>query len=747
MKKLFAVLMCLVLLACTAFSFAEDAPDWMNDPNASNAVENVTDVTVYDSVDNAGVIVNTDRPDDPTRQELVTYSYTPLDAILIIDVSGSMDRADDNTGRTLLDYAKIAADSFTSALLSINPASRIGIVSFSDSAAQVTNLLGKNDTDRLSYSVGALQTIGRTNTGDGFRNASEMLRSQGMDGRRRMVIMLTDGQANEGSGDPIQYTIQQGRECASQGYVYTIGMIGGLSESEKAETRRALNANYETRYFELDFDQVADAGSQITMITSSIAYAASSAETVNDAGNIMTRDIYQVSVGPAYNIRITAPTGDYLSSFPEDTRYTAGFGTISQVDQNKHIALFDDNYEIDLRGTGNEKSSYSIRSIHGPDMQERVLLSDSGWSHESIGRHITLSGGGISVTESGYNCTDIYARDWYGNPVAGLQNAATAMLRENTQVLSAPYGNAAVIGKLLASDRIWVLTESDDRQFYFISYTDDPGNVCRGWIPESVLNGTPDGFVPMLSWLSADYQTVAGTDARFAPDQTASVAFRIAENSPVRVLHCERSADGEIWAYVSEANGNNLRYGYIPASAIAGFGIDVPADFQLGHNINQSTETLHFAPISIAGGQKLKVFSAPSEASWRGAKGKAAVATNGEVRAIGWVSNRWLLIQYDTNNGNCRVGYVASAEMKPQVQQLPLIPLRAVPAEIVNACALTDDPFNGSETIVNLAPGTAVTYLSSYYDSYSLGSLAYIETTVKGQRVRGFVPAYCVEQK
>ena len=143
MKKLFAVLMCLVLLACTAFSFAEDAPDWMNDPNASNAVENVTDVTVYDSVDNAGVIVNTDRPDDPTRQELVTYSYTPLDAILIIDVSGSMDRADDNTGRTLLDYAKIAADSFTSALLSINPASRIGIVSFSDSAAQVTNLLGK----------------------------------------------------------------------------------------------------------------------------------------------------------------------------------------------------------------------------------------------------------------------------------------------------------------------------------------------------------------------------------------------------------------------------------------------------------------------------------------------------------------------------------------------------------------------------------------------------------------------------
>ena len=61
-------------------------------------------------------------------------------------------------------------------------------------------------------------------------------------------------------------------------------------------------------------------------------------------------------------------------------------------------------------------------------------------------------------------------------------------------------------------------------------------------------------------------------------------------------------------------------------------------------------------------------------------------------------------------------------------------------------CVLTDDPVNGAERIADLQPGTPVTYLSTYADSYGYSSMAYIETTVGNQPVRGFVPVYCVQQ-
>ena len=745
MKKGIVLLLVLVLLVSFLSAGAEGPAGWTDMQNQDEAVRNATEYYLHESGEQSGLEdVSPDIPDAPTRQEKAIYSFTPLDAVLIIDVSGSMDRTDRATGKSLLTYAKLAADSFASTLYSINPASRIGIVAFSDDASRKTGLLGQAEEDRLKAAVDGLNTEGTTNNGDGFRKAAALLNDQGSD-RRRMVIMLTDGQANRGGNDPVQYAIEQGTVCAGMGYVYTIGMVGGMDSSEKAETRRALNAGYETRYFELDFASVADAGSMITMLTSSIAYAASSAESSLDAGNVVIRDIYQLSLGSGFIFRIRNAEGKVLSDFPGEVNSGADFGTLVRVDDNKHISLFDGDYEIDIRGSGNGQSTFSLQKIHGADMQQTPLTGFSGWNHESVGKHITLTGGAARVTDNGYNCTDPTAKDWNGNPVTGLQNAPEAAVNSVTPVLGAPLPGAASAGMLAAGGRIWILAETEDHQYYFISYVDDTGALCRGWIYQMAVAGAPGGFVPVLCWLNGDGQAAAETDARRDPDASSAIAFRIPAGSPVRILHCERDAGGAVWAYVTVTGGNPVQYGYVPSSAVAGFDTDVPAGFALGHNINEQTGTIRFSRVSMDRGYKLRVFSYPATSAWRGAKGKAVASTNGEVRAAGWVGN-WLLIEYDTTNGSVRVGYTPAEDVPRGIQGISSVLLRAVPATIIYGCTLTDDPVRGTERITDLRPGTQVTYLSAYVDSYGNSSMAYIETTVGNQPARGFVPLYCVQQ-
>ena len=147
-----------------------------------------------------------------------------------------------------------------------------------------------------------------------------------------------------------------------------------------------------------------------------------------------------------------------------------------------------------------------------------------------------------------------------------------------------------------------------------------------------------------------------------------------------------------------------------------------------------------FDYISVKANQKWPVYSAPDKSSWRGANGKAMLSTNGHVFAAGWESG-WLLVMYETNNGSVRVGYVSSADMKRAPDTNRMLSFDYSSATVTASCTLTDDPARAYASIATLRPGATVTYLTTFFNR---SAWAYVETSVGGQPVRGFIPAGCL---
>ncbi len=144
-----------------------------------------------------------------------------------------------------------------------------------------------------------------------------------------------------------------------------------------------------------------------------------------------------------------------------------------------------------------------------------------------------------------------------------------------------------------------------------------------------------------------------------------------------------------------------------------------------------------FVYVRLRTGQKLAVYSAPTEGAWRGADGKAAVSTNGAIYAAGWEGD-WLLVMYETNEGSVRVGYVNGNTVRGGVPLETSLHFDHDPATVLTACVLTDDLAGNGTTIAALNPGARVTYLTRFYNR---SAWDYIEVTVNGKTARGFVPA------
>ena len=155
-----------------------------------------------------------------------------------------------------------------------------------------------------------------------------------------------------------------------------------------------------------------------------------------------------------------------------------------------------------------------------------------------------------------------------------------------------------------------------------------------------------------------------------------------------------------------------------------------------------------FEPVTLKSGQKLAVYSAPGTDSWRGANGKAMVNTNGSVWAAGWDGN-WLQVFYEVNNGGLRVGYVNGSAISGKVKGNGGVNFNQTlyfsreRAKITANCQLTDDPLKNQTTITTLSSGRFVTYLTTAINQNGR-VWDYVETTVNGQTVRGYIPSGCL---
>ena len=194
--------------------------------------------------------------DDPDEYVSGISVFDPVDVALIIDISGSMGERNPQTGKTLLSYAQDAAIAFSRTLYALSPASRIGVIAYENSASVVYGLSSADARQDLYTSIRYMTWGGGTNTGSGFDLASQMLLGDRVESRAQLALMLTDGMPNDGYGDPVQYAVACGTALASHSTVYTVGMLGNLVDIETV--RRTLNAGYETRYFEVTFQDMAE---------------------------------------------------------------------------------------------------------------------------------------------------------------------------------------------------------------------------------------------------------------------------------------------------------------------------------------------------------------------------------------------------------------------------------------------------------------------------------------------------------
>lgn len=150
-----------------------------------------------------------------------------------------------------------------------------------------------------------------------------------------------------------------------------------------------------------------------------------------------------------------------------------------------------------------------------------------------------------------------------------------------------------------------------------------------------------------------------------------------------------------------------------------------------------------FEYVDIRAGQKLPVYSAPSQRSYRANNNKAMTNTNGAIWAAGW-ENNWLLIFYELNNGGLRVGYVDGNSIKGSIDMSARLQFAFDQVAVLNTCRLTDDPLQSNATIDTLNAGDTVTYLTTVINQNGQ-AWDYIETTVEGKTTRGFLPSGSIE--
>lgn len=572
LRRLVALLLC-VLLPLTV-----TAESWMTGDDMPDSVENVTTDTVYDAADSVGEVVNTSAPNAPSLQEEIVYSFTPLDVVLVLDSSGSMDRRNRVNNKDILSYAQDAAIAFSKTLFAINPASRVAVVGYDSDAYRVADFTGLSNQTALQTAIRGIRLGGTTNTGGGMSMAVSMLDASDMPGRQRVVLLLSDGVANEGSYDPVQYAVDQGYIAAEDGLVYTIGLIGGMSSGEISITHRTLAAGYETRYFEVDFEDVSDITTALASVFMTIAMSGSvQAEDAEEVG------FYRLWVDGAMDLYIENGQGEYLSSASWDYRDSASFGSFYTLGDNmdeKMAVLYDDNYRITLHGTTTGKGSYSLTDVRGRQAKETVLAQEDVQTHPAMYQTIHLKDRTVTTVDESYEPLDIHAVDPFtGEQTRGTETPAKGTVTGDVTSRAYPDKTGEKIHSLTPKTPVSVLAHDKDSGFSMIAYTGDDNWGCRGWVLTKYVQ--TDGYVPDMIWLNESAVLMEDAAARRLPSALVPEAVRLKAGQTVTIRHAERDANGNEWLYV-QPQGKKALY-YIPAEAVQGWTPQTSEHFQIGY--------------------------------------------------------------------------------------------------------------------------------------------------------------------
>ncbi len=149
------------------------------------------------------------------------------DIIIILDRSGSMSEA------KKMPYAKAA---IWDVLGRLNDNDRFALVSFADNAIVQSPLVNVSSATRsyLNNIVRSIRASGGTNMADGL-NAALGLLQKGHNERAQKILLLSDGQANQGITNPEQLAQMASRVTQYGAVLSSIGMGLGFNESLMAK--------------------------------------------------------------------------------------------------------------------------------------------------------------------------------------------------------------------------------------------------------------------------------------------------------------------------------------------------------------------------------------------------------------------------------------------------------------------------------------------------------------------------------
>jgi len=149
------------------------------------------------------------------------------DMIIVLDRSGSMSEA------KKMPFAKAA---IWDVLGRLNENDRFALVSFSDNAIVQSPLVNVSAGTRnyLNNVVSSVKAAGGTNMGDGLNAALNLLKNNHSE-RARKILLLSDGQANQGITNPAQLAQLAAKATHYGAVLSSIGMGLGFNENLMAK--------------------------------------------------------------------------------------------------------------------------------------------------------------------------------------------------------------------------------------------------------------------------------------------------------------------------------------------------------------------------------------------------------------------------------------------------------------------------------------------------------------------------------
>ena len=299
MKKKFLALvltlaMVLSLVPVTALA-TEGTPTLDKDTGSVTTSQdgvNITKKVVPDGEGNYNLVMEAYVEGTTTE----TTTSTPLDIVLVLDVSGSMDDPMGNGDPTKrIDALKSAVNAFIDKVAEKNTddiGHRISIVKFAGKKTAkvgndtyrsggytynysqiVKNLTTVNDDGKgkLKTAVDSLQPAGATRADYGMQQAQTELNTNSTDSsREKVVVMFTDGSPNSSNGfddEVASSAISVAKDLKDTGVkVYTIGIFNGANPSADVTTdasnenkyMHAVSSNYPNATLDLKHTGILD---------------------------------------------------------------------------------------------------------------------------------------------------------------------------------------------------------------------------------------------------------------------------------------------------------------------------------------------------------------------------------------------------------------------------------------------------------------------------------------------------------